>query len=181
MIKIDKSIRQKIHTRSIEIATYEGESDSIIVEGILRDERLMHAYQSTGEVYPPGTVHHMIIRMEVRGPQLVIDDIEVEMPTIPHDECIETLDSLAPLKGIAIFSGFNAKVKELVGRTKGCSHLMSLLKAMAPAAVQGAWSAMAREPIDPELHMSSAMERLKNTCRVWREDGPLMKELRARS
>jgi hypothetical protein len=165
---------QKIHTRQIDVATYDGASDSIIVEGVLRDERLLDTYRPAGEVHPPGTIHHMIIRMEVKGPQLVIADIEVEMPTIPHDACIETLTSLAPIKGVPIKSGFTAKVKDLVGGVKGCCHLFSLLTAMAPAAVQGAWSAAARKPIDPERYMPMALARVKNTCRVWREDGPLM-------
>ena len=52
----------------------------------------------------------MVIRIQIRGPQLVIEDIEVEMPTIPYDECIETLKSLQPIKGIPIVSGFNAKM-----------------------------------------------------------------------
>jgi hypothetical protein len=171
---------QKIHTRQIDIATYEGASDSIIVEGILRDERLLDNYRPTGEIYPPGTIHHMIIRIEVKGPDLIIDDIEVEMPTIPHSACIETLECLAPIKGMPIVSGFTNKVKDLVGGIKGCCHLLSLLTAMAPAAVQGAWSAMAREPIDPEIYMPMALGRVKNTCWVWREDGPLMKEWSAK-
>ena len=171
-----KTKGQKIHTRLIDIATYSGASDSIIVEGILRDERLLDTYRPTGEIYPPGTIHHMIIRIEVKGPQLVIEDIEVEMPTIPHDACIKTLESLEPIKGMPIISGFTAKVKDLVGGVKGCCHLLSLLTAMAPAAVQGAWSAMAREPIDPEVYMPMALGRVKNTCWVWREDGPLMQE-----
>ena len=79
MIKIDKSGRQKIHARKIDISIYEGDSDSIILEGILRDERLLDSYRPTGKMYPPGTLHHMIIRMEVRGPKLVIEDIEVEI------------------------------------------------------------------------------------------------------
>jgi len=171
-----KAKGQKIHTRQIDIATYSGASDSIIVEGILRDERLLDTYRPTGEIYPPGTIHHMIIRIEVKGPQLVIEDIEVEMPTIPHDVCIETLESLAPIKGMPIVSGFTAKVKDLVGGVKGCCHLLALLTAMAPAAVQGAWSAIAREPIDPEIYMPMALGRVKNTCWVWRENGPLMQE-----
>ncbi|MBC2713224.1 MAG: DUF2889 domain-containing protein [Desulfosarcina sp.] len=171
---------QKIHTRKIDIATYEGASDSIIIEGILRDERLLNSYRPNGEIYPPGTIHHLIIRMEVKGPQLVIEDIEVEMPTVPHEACVETLESLAPVKGMPIVSGFTAKVKDLVGGTKGCCHLFALLTAMAPAVVQGAWSAMAREPIDPEIYMPMALGRVKNTCWVWREDGPLMKEWSAR-
>lgn len=171
---------QKIHTRKIEIATYEGTSDSITVEGILRDERLLDTFRPTGEIYPPGTIHHMIIRIEVKGPQLIIKDIEVEMPTIPHDACIEALRSLEPIKGMPIVSGFTAKVKDLVGGVKGCCHLFALLTAMAPAAVQGAWSAMAREPIDPEIYMPMALGRVKNTCWVWREDGPLMQEWSAK-
>ena len=75
--------KQKIHTRKFDIAIYEGSDDSIIVEGILKDDRLMESYRLTGECMPPGTIHHMIIRIEVRGPHLVIEDIEVEMPTVP--------------------------------------------------------------------------------------------------
>lgn len=167
---------QKIHTRQIEISTYEGASDSIIVEGILHDERLLDTYRPGGEIYPPGTIHHMIIRMEVKGPNLTIEDISVEMPTIPHEACVETLDCLEPVKGMPIVSGFTVKVKDLVGGVNGCCHLLALLTAMAPAAVQGAWSAMAREPIDPDIYLPLALGRVKNTCRIWREDGPLMKE-----
>ena len=183
MIKIDKSGRQKIHARKIDISIYEGDSDSIILEGILRDERLLDSYLISGKMYPPGTLHHMIIRMEVRGPMLIIEDIEVEMPTIPHNVCAETIESLKPVKGLAIVSGFTSKVRKLVGGTKGCNHLLALLTAMAPAAVQGAWSAMVREPkpINSETYMPAAIERVRNTCRTWREDGPLVKEWSAKS
>jgi hypothetical protein len=150
------------------------EPDSVIVEGILHDERLVETYRPTGDKHPPGAVHHMIIRMEIKGPKLTIEDIEVEMPTIPYEECLETLGTLNQLKGMPIVSGFTAKVKRLVGGRKGCCHLLSLLTAMAPAAVQGAWSAVIREPVDQEVYLEMAMGRVKNTCWVWREDGPLM-------
>ena len=175
MINIDKTETQKINTRRIDIATYEGGSDSIIVEGVLTDERLTNSYRSLGETLPPGTVHHMIIRMEVRGPKLVIEDIEVEMPTVPMQECLETLDTLLPLKGLPIVSGFTNRVKDLVGGAKGCAHLVALIAAMAPAAVQGAWAAMTSKPRDPATFLPGAMERIKDTCRVWRSDGPMMK------
>ena len=177
MINIDKTETQKIHTRRIDIATYEGGSDSIVVEGVLTDERLTHSYRSLGETLPPGTVHHMIIRMEVRGPKLVIEDIEVEMPTVPMQECLETLDTLLPLKGLPIVSGFTNRVKDLVGGAKGCAHLVALIAAMAPAAVQGAWAAMTSKPRDPATFLPGAMERIKDTCRVWRSDGPRFKNI----
>ncbi len=177
MTGLDHRKKQKIHTRRIDITTYEGGSGSIIVEGVLTDERLAATYRPTGEIRPPGTVHHMIIRMEVRSPKLVIEDVDVEMPTIPRQECLETLDALVPLKGLPIVSGFTNRVKDLVGGTKGCAHLVALITSMAPAAVQGAWAAMSAKRRDPATILPGALERIKDTCRVWRSDGPLVQEI----
>jgi hypothetical protein len=170
--------KQKIHTRKIDISIYEGTKDSIIVEGILKDDRLLESYRFAGERVPPGTVHHMIIRIEVKGPQLVIENIEVEMPTVPHEVCRETLMCFQQVKGMPIVSGFNRKVKALAGGPKGCIHLLTLLTAMAPAAVQGAFSAMACKPIDPGTKAQNLLGRFKNTCWLWRENGPLMEKVK---
>lgn len=169
---------KKVHTREIYTSIYEGASDSIIVEGMLRDERLVESYRHTGDRHSPETVHHMLIRMELRLPQLIIEDIEVEMPTIPHSTCIETRESLAAIKGLPIVSGFTTKARTRLGGTQGCCHLLALLMAMASAAVQGAWSKMSQEPFDPAT-MPGALKRVVNTCRVWREDGPLVQEWQA--
>jgi len=173
---IDTTACQKIHTRNIDVAIYTYEEDVIVVEGHLKDDRLIHSYRSGGNVKQPGVVHNMIIRMKVRGPGLIIEDIDVEMPTVPNDDCIETRRSLEPIKGMSIVSGFTVKVKELVGGAKGCAHLVALLMAMAPAAVQGAWTAATRKPNESQALKTYSMERLKNTCYVWRSDGPAFKK-----
>jgi hypothetical protein len=129
---------------------------------------------------PPGTVHDLVIRMRVAGPDLTIEDIDAAMDTVPRGECREVLDSLAPVKGMQIKAGFTEKVKAEVGGPKGCTHLVALLLAMAPAAVQGAWAAMAREPIDPSRYSDKALEILEDTCWLWRSEGPLMQEVRER-
>lgn len=168
--------KQKIHERKIDISTYEGDSDTVIVEGILKDDWLFESYRLGGERIPPGTIHHMIVRIEVKGPQLVIEDIEVEMPTVPHEDCTQTLRCLETIKGTPIASGFTRKLKALAGGHKGCIHLLTLLTAMAPAAVQGAFSAKAREPINQDAGVQNTLKKFINTCWVWREDGPLMKK-----
>ena len=172
MMKIEKSNLQKIHTRNIEVAIYSFEDDAIVVEGRLKDDRLIDSYRSDGDVVRPGVVHNMIIRMKVRGPELIIEDIDVEMPTVPNDDCLETRRSLERIKGMSIVSGFTAKARSLVGGAKGCAHLMALLMAMAPAAVQGAWTAATRLPNDSQALKTYSMKRLKNTCYVWRSNGP---------
>jgi Protein of unknown function (DUF2889) len=178
MNKLQPDKNAKIHTRRIEVATYDCGKDGIIVEGELRDDRLQEIYRPAGDKVPPGRVHHMIIRMQVKGPDLTIEDIEVEMPTIPYEECIETLTSLEPVKGMQIASGFTSEVKNLVGGVKGCAHLVALLVSMASAAVQGAWTAVSRRPADSSGYRQRAMEAIVDTCRVWRRDGPKLNDRR---
>ena len=177
MINLDKTKQQKIHNRKIDTIIYKGASDTIIVEGSLQDQRFCDSYMLSGEVRPPYTVHHMIIRMELQLPELTILEVEVEMPTIPHEACLETQACLAPLKGMRIAAGFTSKIRRLVDRKEACTHVQTLLTAMAPAAFQGAWSARIRKPLEPEIYVSM-MGKLKNTCWAWREDGPLVEKLK---
>ena len=179
MNRIDADKHEKIHTRRIEVATYDIGRQGVIVEGKLKDDRLQAISRPTGEHVPPGTVHHMIIRMRVSGPKLTIEDIEVEMPTVPYEECIETLTSLEPVKGMPIASGFTSNVKELVGGAKGCAHLVALLVSMASAAVQGYWTAVSRRPTDQSDYRDRAMASIVDTCRVWRKDGPKIQKYKS--
>jgi hypothetical protein len=178
MINLDKTKQQKIHNRKIDTVIYEGKSDTIIVEGSLQDNRFCNSYMFSGEIRPPYTVHHMIIRMELQLPDLTILDIEVEMPSVPHESCRDTRECLEPLKGMRIVSGFTSKVRNLVDRKKACTHLLTLVTAMAPAAFQGAWSARIREPVNPKTYIGM-MGKLKDTCWTWREEGPLVEKLKA--
>ena len=69
------------------------------------------------------------------------------------------------------------KVKKYFGGNKSCAHMTTLILAIAPAAMQGYWSDRARTP--PKTQPSSEMlnKYLVDTCMVWREEGPLAKEL----
>jgi hypothetical protein len=69
------------------------------------------------------------------------------------------------------------RVKETIGETKGCAHLMSLVVAMGPCAVQGYWSAYGVDRAEMSLREES-IKKIINTCYLWREDGPLIMGLR---
>ena len=89
-------------------------------------------------------------------------------------------ESLQPLLGRRISSGFTRWVKKNFGGPNGCTHLNALLLAMAPAAVQGLYSAVMTKP--STLNEASVLldsGYLVDSCRIWRSDGPLVKELQS--
>ena len=169
---------KKIHTRDIEVTNYESDGQRIIVEGSLRDHRFQDSYTITGEKFTGGIIHSMTIRLLVNCSTFMIEEVDVELPAVPREFCRETLDCLAPIKGLTITRGFTAKVKKIAGGSKGCTHLVELLQAMAPAVFQGvaAYRAQALSGFDP-ARAEAALKLLANTCHAWREDGPLVERI----
>jgi hypothetical protein len=167
---------ENLHSRNIHIVSYLYGEDAIALEGRLTDDRLRQIYTLFGEKRPAGIVHDMVVRMIVRGPKLVIEEIEAEMVSVPNPDCRGALCSLLPLKGEGISAGFTAKVHRMVGGVKGCAHLVALCRAMASAAIQGAWSAVASQPLSEGKITKRHLKSVLNTCHLWRPDGPLVKQ-----
>ena len=63
---------KKIHSRHIEVSTFEYDGDRIIVEGLLKDDRFQDTHTITGETLPRVVIHHMGIRLLVNCSTLVI-------------------------------------------------------------------------------------------------------------
>jgi hypothetical protein len=168
---------RKIHARNIEISTYEYDDEYIVVEGELKEDALIAIYISR-EKHQPHTVHHMVIRMLIECSSLTIKEINVEMPGIPYDECVETSNSLDMIKGLRISPGFTSKVKKSLKGNKRCVHLTTLLLAMAPAAMQGFWVYNAREPGGNGVSSDMIKDYLIDSCWVWRRDGELVSRLK---
>lgn len=177
MQSLGKSKGRKLHTRSIEVSTYEYDGQRIIVEGFLRDERFQETHLMTGENLPAGVIHHMTVSLLVNCSNLLIEDIDVALPAIPRKECGETLKSLSPLKGLSITKGFTAKVKKIAGGVNGCTHLVELMLALAPAVFQGYAAHQSRkESFEPD-QARRIVHSLVNTCHAWREDTPAIAKL----
>jgi hypothetical protein len=100
------------------------------------------------------------------------------MPTVPNPDCPTVIDSLEALKGQCITAGFTAKVQRLVGGARGCAHLLALCRAMASAAIQGAYSLAARQPPEKRELTIDSLKHVIDTCHLWRSDGPMVQSLK---
>jgi len=167
-----KPYGEKYHTRAIEVNTYEYDEGRLAVEGCLKDHRFQAYHLETGEKRPPGIMHQMAIHLLVNKVTLVIEDLKVDMPVVPDGHCSEVLKFMEPVKGLRIAGGFTSKIKELVGGSKGCTHIIELLAEMSFSTIQGL---IAYKQQGPLMSKSELIHIVENTCWAWRSEGPMIK------
>ncbi len=171
--------KTQIHTRTLSLVTYPLEGPEIIVEGRLKDERLQTVFDISGEILDPGTIHQLVIRLLIRDNPLRIAEAEGEMIQVPMEQCLETLDLIKKIPGLKIKAGFSKQVKDLLGGTQGCAHLAHLLTVMGQEIVHG-WLTHKRKnknPVPKSIAEIKETRFLLNSCRMWTEDGPKIKQL----
>ncbi len=171
-------MKKLVHTREISIRTSDLGAHTILVEGSLIDRRYRPKPMEVSE--ESELVHHMVIQLRVRGPGMLIEQAEAAMPHHPREDCPEVLPWIRKLEGLEIASGYSMKVKKIIGGVRGCAHLTSLIIAMGESAVQGYWTAYVAETRKTGLP-EQTIKKFINTCHLWKEDGPIIKELRETS
>ena len=171
-------MKKLVHTREISMRTSDLGDHTILVEGSLIDHRYRAGRTEASE--EPELVHHMVIQLKVKGPGMLIEQAEATMPHHPRKECPEVLPWIRKLEGLEITPGYSTKVKKTIGGIKGCAHLTSLVIAMGESAVQGYWTAYVAETRKTGLS-EQTIKKFINTCHLWKEDGPIVKELRETS
>jgi len=168
-------MKKLVHTRKISMRASDLGDHTIEVEGDLIDHRYRIGPNVPSEERE--LVHHMVIRMKIRGPAMFIEQAEATMPYHPRQECPVVLPWIRKLEGLRIAPGFTMKVKRVVGGKNGCAHLTSLIIAMGESAIQGYWGAYGVEK-GREHGREQDLKQFINTCYLWREDGPIVREFR---
>ena len=164
-------MKELVQDRRLSLKSYDVGNNRILIEGTLTDNNFRIKKHE-----PPTDarlIHHMVVRLKVRGPKMVIEEAEAEMFHYPREQCPVVLPWIKRLEGLRVVAGFTMKVKETIGYEKGCSHLASLVISMGPAAVQGYMAAYGVDREKMRLK-EAAMRNIVNTCYLWREDGPLV-------
>lgn len=170
-----------VHSRDIAIRTFPADPGRVVVEGRLCDERLVSGIRWNGDTETPGVVHRIVVRLLLGEWPPTILDAEAEMLDVPHPLCPTTLDSIREVVGVSIVPGYGKEIQERLGGIRGCMHMAHLVGVMGTAALHGLWTDCSRRPRKPpeSLEAFPGLSQLKNSCRLWREGGPILEEIRA--
>lgn len=176
----------QIHDRRYQVRTYKLTDDVMLLRGVVCDEKPAGLYIDDDP--DPLWMHHMIVDLHVAWPTFEIVDARVEFREHPHTGCTNIVPEYQKLIGLSITRGFNAKVKELFGGPRGCTHIGALLQAMGPVAIQSGWSMRVGSTPEDTSHLSAGEidERRRrgyamnlNTCHIWDENGEMVSDIRA--
>ncbi|PUE53609.1 hypothetical protein B9Z36_13955 [Limnohabitans sp. Rim8] len=159
--------RRHAHTRQVTFTGYQRDDGLWDIEGVLRDTKPM-PFEVPGEKswLPNEPIHNLSIRLTVNA-RLVIQDIQVSMDDVPHDECPQAMPPMQKLIGAQLASGWRKAIEENLGKSQGCAHLRELLFNMATAAFQTVTGTF--EVTNPEIPPPHL-----NRCVAWRLDTELV-------
>jgi hypothetical protein len=171
----DSSVARKpVHVRRIECRGFERDDGCFDIEGHLTDTKAHATFNAwNGETAPGTPIHDMWLRFTVDS-GLNIISVNAASDSHPFPSCPGVVPNFQVLCGLRIAAGFQRTVKELLGNTRGCTHLVDLAGMLATAALQtlGGLRLARLEPGKiPEKPL------FIDSCRGWAADGDVVAAL----
>ena len=169
--------RKPIHTRTIECKGYLREDGMWDIEAQLVDSKAYDfSNEWRGEMAAGTPVHDMWLRFTVDDKYL-IHGVEAVSDSTPYNICPEITQDFQKLVGLSIVRGFKRKMTELLGGTKGCTHLAEMAGRLATVAFQTIRPHL-KDPEgtrDPTIPKPGIKPVVLNTCHAWDEQGEVVK------
>ncbi|HXZ01991.1 MAG TPA: DUF2889 domain-containing protein [Stellaceae bacterium] len=173
--------REHIHTRTIDCRGFRREDGLWDIEGHLADTKTYGFSDHFRGELPAGTpVHDMWLRITVDD-RLVIHAVEAVTEASPYAVCGAIIANFQRLKGLRIYPGFQKQVRDLLGGTEGCTHLVDLLGPLATTAYQTVFPYRAREHEQRLAREGKPAERptrkpkLIDSCHAFASDGEVVR------
>jgi len=119
--------RERLHTRTITCHGYQRADGLFDIEGHITDVKTTPVPNEWRRDIPPGVpIHEMWARLTLDKDMLVVS-AEAASDHTPYEICPAVAPSFAALAGLRIGPGWRKLVKETVGGTKGCTHIVELI------------------------------------------------------
>ena len=170
--------RKPFHNRSIDLNGYLRDDGMWDIEGHLVDTKAYDFHNEWRGDMPAGTpIHDMWLRLTVDD-HYTIQGIEAVTDSSPYSICPDITDQFQKLVGLSIVRGFNRKVREVLGGTQGCVHLVELVGTMATVAFQTIRPNLKESTAEgekPPKPKSGFRPMVLNTCHAWDDTGEVVK------
>lgn len=164
--------RERLHTRRYEFNGFRRADGLWDIEGRMTDAK-SYGFDNNdrGRIEAGEALHDMRIRLTLDD-DFVVRDIETSTDASPFAICPEVAPNYKRMIGARIARGWRATIRERVGGTAGCTHLVEMLDAMATVAYQSLYPARKKKD---DGGPPGARGSLIDTCYAFRSDGPVVK------
>ena len=128
--------RQAVQTRSLVFRSFRRDDGLIDIDGRFVDTRPF-AYDNAfrGACAAGSALHHMQLRVTLDAKRHIVALVSA-MPSTPYTTCEGVQPNFQSVLGLSMGRGFRKALRERLGGTAGCTHIVALLEAMSAAAVQ---------------------------------------------
>ena len=167
--------RKPLHTRQIEMTGYEREDGLFDIEGHLQDLRPCDYRMAEGPRRADEPMHDLWIRLTLNDNFEVVE-AEAAMPVGAFSVCSEIAPNFANLKGLKIGPGWNKNVRQRVGGTHGCTHIVEMLSQIATTAIQSLWGQHNSKSEGRNVPRSERRSLQLNSCYAYRSDGSMVQK-----
>ena len=119
--------RKLMHTREIRCTGHRREDGLWDIEGCIIDTKTYgFSNHHRGTVDAGEPVHEMWVRLTI-DENMVVHEAEASTEASPFAMCGDVTPRVAELKGLRIARGWTRKVRKILGKTLGCTHITQLL------------------------------------------------------
>jgi len=128
--------RELTHTRRVRYEGYKRADGRWDIEAHLTDVKNHDFHLRTGVRRAGQPIHDMWLRLTIDRGFNVVDAL-ASSDAVPYpDGCEHAAPGYRKLIGLCLLKDFRRQFFELLGRTKGCTHLTEMLAGMPTAAIQ---------------------------------------------
>jgi hypothetical protein len=172
--------REPLTRRTITCEGFARADGLLEIEGHLVDQRSFDQRNEWRAVKAGDPVHDMWMRLTI-DQNLVIRAVESVTDSAPYPSCREVTPNFQRLVGLGITGGFKQEMRNRVGHTAGCTHIVVLLDVLAGVAVQTIAATRFKVGSADAFEVFGAVDRSKppliGSCHSYAADGPVVRRL----
>jgi len=181
--------RHHLHTRKVTCTGYRRADGLWDIEGHITDEKTYgFSNDHRGRLEPGDFLHQMWVRLTLDS-EFTVVAVEAVTDHAPFAVCPAITPNFQRLVGLRVASGWTNAVKERLGGTEGCTHLVELLGPVATTAFQTMAPILSKEGEERRKAAlaagGEAAERVRtarprrppilDSCHALASDGPVVK------